>query len=43
MDYENIAEKLNDVSAGCGCYELGDWCYDHDGEPTHEAGQECNN
>lgn len=35
-------ELLNDVSAGCGCYELGDACYDRDGDFTHDSDEECN-
>lgn len=35
-------ELLDDVTAGCGCYRLGDVCYDREGNPTHEANEECN-
>lgn len=36
-------EKLIDVTNECGCYELGDWCYDREGEVTHLPSEECNN
>jgi hypothetical protein len=35
-------EYLLDLKAPCGCYEMGDWCYDKDGNPTHLADEECN-
>ena len=39
----DIYEKLYDVTADCGCYELGDVCYDRVGDPTHASSEECNN
>ena len=36
-------EYVADCGAECGCYELGDFCYDREGNPTHETGGECNN
>ena len=35
-------ELLNDVKEGCGCYFVGDWCYDREGNRTHHINQECN-
>jgi hypothetical protein len=35
-------EKLLDVKNNCGCYELGDTCYDKEGNPTHGTNEECN-
>ena len=34
-------ELLNDLKASCGCYELGDACFDRTGEYTHELSEEC--
>lgn len=28
-------EKLLDLRVECGCYILGDWCYDRDGNLAH--------
>lgn len=41
MSDELITERLTDVSAECGCYEVAGYCYDRTGEPTHEANAEC--
>jgi len=34
--------KLIDIKNECGCYELGEWCYDREGNPTHLSEEECN-
>ncbi len=36
-------ELLNDQKAECGCYEVGEQCYDKQGEPTHLTSEDCNN
>lgn len=35
-------ELLSDLREPCGCYVLGDWCYDRDGNITHGVDEECN-
>jgi len=42
MDDKSI-EYINDVTADCGCLELGDYLYDMQGNPTHLANEECTN
>ncbi len=42
MELEKQKELLNDVTGDCGCYELGDYCFDREGEPTHVSNEECN-
>lgn len=42
MEIDKQQELLQDAKAGCGCYEIGGWCYDRSGELTHSAGEECN-
>lgn len=34
-------ELLLDNKDGCGCYIVGDWCYDKEGNTTHSANEEC--
>ena len=41
MEQDKQREFLQDVTGECGCYELGDVCYDRQGEYTHEANEEC--
>lgn len=41
MDSEKAREYQLDVTAACGCYELGDYCYDRKGNPTHASNEEC--
>lgn len=41
MEREKQEELLNDVKGECGCYVLGDYCYDKEGNPTHAVGEEC--
>lgn len=43
MEQDKQQELLNDMKGECGCYQLGDLCYDREGNPTHEVGEECNN
>ena len=43
FDADKAQEILADFGAECGCYEVGSWCYDREGEPTHLANEECNN
>jgi hypothetical protein len=37
-----MSTTLQDLKEECGCYELGDFCYDRQGNPTHARGEECN-
>ena len=39
---EKEIELLQDLENKCGCYELGDYCYDREGNPTHSNLEECN-
>lgn len=32
---------LQDITNECGCYELGEMCYDKQGNPTHLTNEEC--
>lgn len=34
-------EYLNDIKNNCGCYQLGDECYDREGDFTHSSNEEC--
>lgn len=34
-------DTLQDLKNTCGCYELGSFCYDKTGEPTHAVGEQC--
>ena len=43
MTEDKQREYVADFAAECGCYELRGFCYDREGEPTHQAGEECNN
>lgn len=43
MDKEKQREYLQDITGDCGCYVMGDWCYDKNGVPTHASDEECNN
>lgn len=44
MEQDKQQELLNDLKSGqCSCYELGNACYDKQGDYTHEASEECNN
>ena len=36
-----MSVELYDFKAECGCYEVGDCCYDRDGDLTHMANEEC--
>ena len=40
---KEMEEYLMDVTKDCGCYELGDMCYDGDGNFTHNSDEECIN
>ena len=45
MEYtdDEIREKSDEFKVECGCYGLGDFMYDKDGDKTHLANEECNN
>ena len=34
-------ELINDLKEICGCYALGESCYDKVGDFTHTKGEEC--
>lgn len=34
-------ELLQDAKGNCGCYELGNYYYDNDGDPTHAINEKC--
>ena len=38
-----MEEKLLDAKSECGCYGLGECCYDRFGSVTHIVGEECFN
>ena len=42
MNKDKQEELFNDAKAECGCYKIGDWCYDKWGDTTHSAKEECN-
>ena len=35
-------ELLNDAKTDCGCYKIGNWCYDKMGDKMHLVNEECN-
>lgn len=43
QDYDKAYEAMSDHRVECGCYEMGDMCYDGQGEFTHATSEECNN
>jgi len=42
MDNDKAQEYISDALNDCGCYEVGDFCYDREGNPTHPSGEKCN-
>jgi len=42
MDADKVDEMRHDLTISCGCIELGDYCYDRLGNPTHASNEECN-
>ena len=43
MEQDKQHELLQDAKVECGCYEVGDGCFDTFGNFTHLASEECNN